>query len=460
VTTPLNHSPQSSLWLWASSALALGIVCLVSVAWFTWTYTTKVPYYEEWFVAQAVLDHADGKGWPWGLMWAQDMEARHPFSYLYMLPAMVTSAMDFRWWTLGNVVLALVNSCLLARLLVGRWKSYATIAGSGIFMALTCTPMHFEAFLNGSYLHGRIATSAVLAALVLIVSASKQTLSERAILHWILASTTAVAATFSFTFGVFVWPLGLAALWIAHPNIGPFHRKLITMLWIVVAAVCAGIYLIGFQVPIASRTAPRAESFEILVFMLRLLGAPISLTVLGPHESAAPIAALIAGVVVFVCAIGAGIWALSNSERRERCLPALLVLGFGLMYTGATAASRAQFIVPFTSRYYTNVLMVYFATGALILSWCRGWMVSMESRRRLVIMTTSLILIAMICVNQFRLHTIEFANRFGYIEAAHQALRNDGDRKIIRRLSPDVDKIRAMYPRLMLLRHQHGESLH
>jgi hypothetical protein len=418
------------------------------------TQTVDVPFADQWALLPLLARFYEGR-LSFGDLWAQHNEHRLLFPRLIMLGLARLSGWSTRAEMLVNIALAAGIFAVLvyqarssATLLRRSWLPLLPLLSLAIFSLNQAenwwAGWNMQIFLN-----------------VLAASASLVLLSHPARRWWllVLAALCGLVATYSYSSGLLVWPVGAAAL-LALAASGSGRDWLRLAAWCGAGALAIGAFFSGYTWNEAAPplTAIVTNPRPYLAYAVTFLGAPPTRgaveflfgVLTGDHRAicnlgdsdlcgyvnTAAITAGLLGLALFV----ATAWAL----LRQRLLPAILpylalalyVLGSGIL----TSLGRAMYgnHQALAQRYTTTATL--FWIGLALLLWLWAQLAARWLARSFALGTLGLLAILLLLGTlQGRDH---FRWQYEFLAPARQELLLLRDDELLRRLFPDPQVVR------------------
>lgn len=307
-----------------------------------WDQWELVPMYERW--VQGTLTFAD--------LYSQHNEHRLFFPRLIMLPLARVSGYDTRWEQyVGWLILVGAGVALLVEHLRTFGRSNASLLRFVPVALMVFTLRQYDCLLWGWNIQ------IFLSLLGLVLAAIWLQRFEEAPRYGVLAAAAGTVSMLSFASGLCVWPMGVVFLgwraWLVRAL--PERRAALGRLvvWTVVGALLAGLYLHGYVKPSGH---PSTDWFlshpgRALYFFFVVVGSPLASQPSGAAAVGAVMVALCLVLLVLAMRGAADLRSFSLS------LPLLLVAGAVAVQVTVGRAGFDTYEAGFASRYTTLTLL-------------------------------------------------------------------------------------------------------
>jgi hypothetical protein len=300
--------------------LVIWIVALIPMVRLTFLvrhYGVNVPVYDDWAMAPLIVKAHTGQ-LKVAEVFQQQQEART------VLPNLVFILSAREEWNVRDQMALSIISCWLTAaglfvLLRRSGLDWAVLAISFWLTVLALfSPAPFELWLFASGFPSFLPALFLVTALV-VIGGRASTLSK-----FFLCSALAAASTFTLAHGMLVWVLSFPALLVAQRL--PRWRTWLG-LWLIAAAICAGIYFFGYEKPPSlPRFAPAVSPLEYLGFILQFLGGGLAYSLKHQPATAATIFGLFQVAVIVIASIH------TARRRNDRRFLAKVVPWFALAF--------------------------------------------------------------------------------------------------------------------------------
>lgn len=221
--------------------IAAGAACLAVVttmAIFVGHYGVNLPFYEEWVHAEILLKWKAGT-LTFSDLWADYNQGRNVFHRLYPIALWTLGLRDLRWQMATSLLLATTTALLVARL---AWRGLPGVEArvmAVVAFVLLLSPAQWQNFL---WANQYLCFVPVLG-LVLLITFVGLDLPARVCVPACIG--VGLVATFTFTNGMLLWPLGAVAL----GSRAELRQRKWLALWGATAALVAGVYVHGLSKP-------------------------------------------------------------------------------------------------------------------------------------------------------------------------------------------------------------------
>jgi hypothetical protein len=351
-------------------------------------YGVNVPVFDDWAMAPLIVKAHTGQ-LKLADVFQQQQEART------VLPNLVFILQARGEWNVRDQMALSIISCWLTAaglfvLLRRSGLDLATLAISFWLIVLALfSPAPFELWLFASGFPSFLPALFLVAALV-VISGRASTLSK-----FVLCCALAAASTFTLAHGLLAWGLTFPALLIAQRL--PRWRTWM-ILWLIAAAICAGIYFSGYEKPSdLPQFAPPVSPLAYLGFILQFLGGGLAYSLKHQAATAATIFGLFQVVVIVIASMYA---ARRLSDRRfvAKVVPwfALAFYAFGSAILAALGRVGYGASYALASRYVPFSLGLTLAVIALVALVLDDYLQTDGSRRarRWGVITAGVLIIA------------------------------------------------------------------
>jgi hypothetical protein len=292
---------------------------------------------------------------------------------------MALSVISF-WLTAAGLFVLLRRSGLeFAALAISFW----------LMVLVLFSPAPFELWLFASGFPSFLPVLFLVTALV-VIGGRASILSK-----FFLCGALAVASTFTLAHGLLAWGLTFPVLLVAQRP--PRWRRWLG-LWLIAAAICAGIYFFGYEKPAGPpQFAPPVSPLEYLSFILQFLGGGLAYSLKDQPATAATIFGLFQVALLVIASIYA------VRHRNDRRFVAKVVPWFALAFFACGSAllaalGRVGFGASYAlaSRYVPFSLLLTLAVIALVALVLDDYVPAAGSRRarRWGVVTAGVLLIA------------------------------------------------------------------
>jgi hypothetical protein len=351
-------------------------------------YGVNVPTLDDWAMAPLIVKAHTGQ-FKLAEVFQQQQEART------VLPNLVFILSAREEWNVRDQMALSIISCWLTAaglfvLLRRSGLELAVLAITFWLMVLALfSPAPFELWLFASGFPSFLPALFLVTALV-VISGRASTLSK-----FFLCSALAAASTFTLAHGMLVWALSFPALLVAQRL-----RRWRTWLglWLIAAAICAGIYFFGYEKPPSlPRFAPAVSPLEYLGFILQFLGGGLAYSLKHQPATAATIFGLFQVAVIVIASIYS---ARRHTDRRfvAKVVPwfALAFFAFGSALLAALGRVGYGASYALASRYVPFSLGLTLAVIALVALVLDDYLQTAGSRRarRWGVITAGVLVIA------------------------------------------------------------------
>ena len=332
--------------------VVIWVIALIPMARLTFQvrhYGVNVPVFDDWAIAPLIVKAHTGQLKLADLFY-QQQEART------VLPNLIFILQARGEWNVRDQMALSIISCWLTAagvfvLLRRSGLDLAALAISFWLMVLAVfSPAPFELWLFASGFPSFLPALFLVAALV-VLSGQAATLSK-----FVLCCALAAASTFTLAHGLLAWGLTFPALLLAQ-RLPRWRTWLI--LWLMAAAICAGIYFFGYEKPPdLPRFAPAVSPLEYLSFILQFLGGGLAYSLKHQAATAATIFGLFQVALIFFASIYAA------RRLNDRRFVAKVVPWFALaFYAFGSALLAALGRVGFGASYALASRYVPFSLG-------------------------------------------------------------------------------------------------
>jgi hypothetical protein len=277
--------------------LVIWIVALIPMVRLTFLvrhYGVNVPVYDDWAMAPLIVKAHTGQ-LKVAEVFQQQQEART------VLPNLVFILQARGEWNVRDQMALSIISCWLtaAGLFVLLRRSGLELVALAIpfwLMVLALfSPAPFELWLFASGFPSFLPALFLVTALVVIGGRTSM------VSKFFICSALAVASTFTLAHGLVAWGLSFPALLAAQR---PPRWRTWLGLWLIAAAVCAGIYFFGYEKPPdLPRFAPAVSPLEYLGFILQFLGGGLAYSLKDQAAMAATVFGLFQIAVIAIASI-------------------------------------------------------------------------------------------------------------------------------------------------------------
>jgi hypothetical protein len=286
-------------------AVAVFALCLVVLLVYVQRYGENVPFLDEWVTSLSIAEHTRQGNLSLHELFRQHVAHRIVFTNAVTAINTVLFDWNIKLEMFLNVALACLSLALVCSL--ARWS---------LPLVLTATALMLSPKIDWTWAFNSQSHFALLFILLAVWSLRRGTL--RGLLAAMIAG---LCATYSFAYGVFVWPLGFGLL---AQDRAP--RRWLTG-WSVFSALNIALFALAFS-PASGSFVFDAQKF--LVFMPVYLGA-------------AWVGSVSAALVVGCIGIGLGVWVIAALWRQRRVPPLWTTLAcFSLAVGSVIGVSRAS----------------------------------------------------------------------------------------------------------------------
>lgn len=351
-------------------------------------YGVNVPTLDDWAIAPLIVKAHTGQLKLADLFY-QQQEART------VLPNLIFILQARGEWNVRDQMALSIISCWLTAaglfvLLRRSGLDLAALAISFWLMVLALfSPAPFELWLFASGFPSFLPALFLVTALV-VISGRGSTLSK-----FVLCSALAAASTFTLAHGLLAWGLTFPVLLVAR-RLPRWRTWLI--LWLMAAAICAGIYFFGYEKPPdLPPFAPSVSLLEYLGFILQFLGGGLAYSLKHQAATAATIFGLFQVALIFFASIYT---ARRLNDRRfvAKVVPwfALAFYAFGSSILAALGRVGFGASYALASRYVPFSLGLTLAVIALVALVLDDYLQAAGSRhaRRCGVITAAVLIIA------------------------------------------------------------------
>jgi hypothetical protein len=371
--------------------LLIWIVALIPMARLTFLvryYSVNVPVYDDWAMAPLIVKAHTGQ-LTVADIFQQQQEART------VLPNLVFILSARGEWNVRDQMALSIISCWLtaAGLFILLHRSGLKLAALAIpfwLMVLALfSPAPFELWLFASGFPSFLPALFLVIALIVIGGRASMPLK------FFLCSALAVASTFTLAHGLLVWGLSFPALLVAQRL--PRWRTWLG-LWLIAAAICAGIYFLGYEKPPdLPRFGPAVSPLEYVGFVLQFLGGGLAYSLKDQPATAATVFGLVQVALIVVAAIYT-VWRLNDRHFVAKVVPwfALAFFAFGSAMLAALGRVGFGASYALASRYVPFSLSLTLAALALVALVLDDYLPAAGSRRarRWGVITAGVLIIA------------------------------------------------------------------
>jgi hypothetical protein len=332
---------------------------------------TSVPYYDEWWTpGRQIVSFLHGT-LRWGDLFQQHNESRPLFPNLY---SVLMTALTGRWDVKEAMVLMVALACLGSLLLFVLLRQTTTFSlpgrlwGWAIVNFVFFCPREYENFLWGTMLLPLIPAVALLAAMLLSLSALR--------LQWKILTSAGLAlvATYSFANGMLLWLLA-APIYQARRATEIQNRRVNPAGWYAFYALC-GILSIAFyfyHYVHPRQHPPFAISVTDVLPLLRFYLSWVGSLFVVPGADP-----LFFGCFFLVAFAALAIAAVRVAQRQGsfwRFYPWVMIAAYALASGAIIASGRMGFGIgsATASRYAVTVVFFYIGLAGLALSLYNAW---------------------------------------------------------------------------------------
>jgi hypothetical protein len=406
---------RTFLWLLLAAAPFLWTTGLVFV------YAVDVPFWDQWDFVPLFAAWVDGKSDPPGLDY-QHGEHRPLFPHLLFLGLASVSKWNIRWECFASVVLAAAMLGAIASWLRRRMDPGAALPLLGVTSLFVFSPAAWESWVWGWQAQLFLCLAAAITALLLL--AEDQIGPLRLGAAWLLT----FVASFSFTYGLLVLPLGTFLVAIPARNRWPR-----VVAWTFGACVLGAVYFSGFRPPayLESSGLDLDTALATASFFLVVLGVPLV-----PWSMPGAAIVSVSGLAAFMV--------LTVREGRRSRDPLLRgLVAVALLSLGSSALiafGRSPFGLDHaTSTRYATITLLFWLVLALLATLELRGLPAVRQRARLRQWIVAAILIFGGLGYVHGTQSIRGAHR--HLDTARQGLI-EFDEALMRRLHPDVELVR------------------
>ena len=397
-------------------------------------YYVDVPVWDQWEIVP-LLEKAYSRSLTIGDLWAQHNEHRLFFPQLIMLGLARLSGWSIGYELTLNVALAVGTFVVLAVQLRHVQRVFNLQAYFLYLLPLMALEIfslqQYENWLWGWQI--QIFLNAFAAVLGL-------TLLARPHFRWIyfvIACACGVVALYSFANGLVYWPIGGLVLLAAHTN--PNRQiKLARWLWLVVAGVTIGSFLIGYRSP--GGQLPWLILLQQPVAYFRYVVAYLGAPIFSFDQNWAAW-----GGLLCLAMFGWLVWLARNLPLDRRCalLPFVALGVYSISSAALTGLGRAAFGTDqaLSSRYITLSGFLVIADSLLIVVLAQ---LLPPPRRMFSVVAApaaAAVLLALVALSSWQAVT-RFADRHDYLLPARAALLSLSNDGLLARLYPDLAAVR------------------
>lgn len=308
------------------------------IAWFVWTCSVDVPFWDEWALLPMLQKSFTGE-----LTWAELFEQHNEHRIFF--PRLLYIAIAHLWGF--NVVIPMFLNFLLACVIAFSFfrvqlKTILLPLEHRLAIWFLANLVLFTPFQSHAWLWGICVTNSIpLLALSLCLWVSYSSLTQT--WKFLLCAGLSFFATFSTGNGMLTWALAFPLLFKADSWPRVFQRKWAMLLWITLAIGCATFYFKGYVKPTLHPSLASAWDSPLVAmrYFLAFLGAP-----LGHGSGIIPqILSKFAGIILLglygpLCAYVA--WQ-RQYDLFERALPWIVLGLYSLINAAAITIGRTGF---------------------------------------------------------------------------------------------------------------------
>jgi len=365
-----SHLSDVGRWI----CIALAVIPFAALCFKVWQYGLCFPYWDAWAFAPLLEKSAAGT-MSFGDFWAQHNEHRVVVPRLVMYALARMSGWNVAWEIADSLVLGVAIFLLCCRLAFrGRpWRTGPWWLVP-LFSLLVFSWVQMENWVWGWEINTFLNTAGVLASAALLTSPR---LSPA---RFAMALAAALAASFSFANGLFVW-IALAPLVLLASGIAWESCIIYSLLWVAAGILVIQLYLISYTKPGVSPSLGSLfqAPLPFLGYVALYIGAPVTGMFTQPawHGFAPPVgpAHYIAGALGLLAV--PVLLARILRRNRQDYVALLPWMGLVLYVFGSaliTAAGRSGFGLEqaMTSRYMTMSSLYWYGLAGIVLVYLQG----------------------------------------------------------------------------------------